>query len=374
MSIPIPPELLIRIRALEEENERRHSIEIPFADPSNACFNGSFELSGPIALTNNAQLAYTAAAPGWGHSKTAAGDSCSCTLSGATVDTAWGGFTAAGCNKVGTTGDYMVNQWFAAETFRTFWNRTITIGFRVFPASVGQVRLAYNLGAGNLFGPSNVGSGAWETIYLTLINPNPTSWFMLGMQYVPGNQGVCYLDNAFVVDGPRPPRSPLYIPTNAGDPAAGAMGASAPKCIKTMTNLVFQTVPFNVVTIMAFNVVGIDTDRMGDTGNRITIHTPGRYIVGTMGLSDNAAAGSYFYLAPTLNGGSMWARGGLGGAAYPLTAAYTPGGAYVAPQAWAVEDLIAGDYIESTCYVSQGGVGVRFHYVDSFLGAWRIGD
>jgi len=190
---------------------------------------------------------------------------------------------------------------------------------------------------------------------------------------MPGT-GTAYVDSVSLVDGFLPPTAQQYscAPAMAGAGYYDSFQAQLdPKCVKSLGGS-SVTVPYNTTTIIPFSYNEVDTDQMGTVNNRITIRTDGKYhLVWQLNSTGISAAGDWFCMM-TRSGGAVPFRGGT--YTQPTPAAYHNGPAFVAIRESIVEDLIAGDYLETYAVVSSGGGSLTITSDYSYMAAFRMGD
>lgn len=103
-----------------------------------------------------------------------------------------------------------------------------------------------------------------------------------------------------------------------------------------------QSITNNTTTKVNFDTVNFDTDGMADlTNERLTIRTPGKYLVTARVRTDNNGSGTER---------AIWIRkNGVATTDYGLSSTF-PTGATGVPPSVAIMDLAAGDYLEAFVY------------------------
>jgi hypothetical protein len=148
------------------------------------------------------------------------------------------------------------------------------------------------------------------------------------------------------------------------------LGVAGPRCIKTLGNGNFLLNVGNAGAAVPVNTAEVDNDNMGLTAGRITIVTPGRYVLVAYGFVyvGNAAGnyGVYMTKNGSLNPGGATSPGYFGNG-------YTNAGAYSNGFSFVIDDLIAGDYITMTAITWTAALTVNFHYNGTYLAAWMVG-
>lgn len=144
--------------------------------------------------------------------------------------------------------------------------------------------------------------------------------------------------------------------------------SGAPRCIKTLGSPNYLNAVGTGGATFALNTNEVDNDGMGATNGRITIQTPGRYLVIAFGMVYTASAAGHGAVYAVKSSGP-W-NGAASASAWNHF--YTNAGPYAGSTAVYVDDMIAGDYITMLGITWTAGITVGFHYNGTYLGAWWL--